>query len=139
MLGKPFSKRQSLVFAFSKILIIYTVSCLHVCLHVRIGHHSCEPRCGCRELNSEPLEEQLGLFTSELPLQPLVLAFPHIGTPKRLCVQVSVCPCPSIHVCVDLSAGADRGQKHWISWSLHNRHLRVGNQTRTFRNSSLCS
>ncbi|KAM7325511.1 hypothetical protein ACRRTK_015764 [Alexandromys fortis] len=31
----------------------------------------CEPPCGCRELNSGPLEEQAMLLTSEPSLQPL--------------------------------------------------------------------
>ena len=31
----------------------------------------CEPPCGCRELNSGPLEEQAMLLTAEPSLQPL--------------------------------------------------------------------
>jgi hypothetical protein len=36
---------------------------------------SCEPPCGCWELNSEPLEEQSVLLTTEPSLQPLSLIF----------------------------------------------------------------
>jgi hypothetical protein len=33
----------------------------------------CEPPCGCWDLNSEPLEEQLVFLTTEPSLQPLKL------------------------------------------------------------------
>ena len=35
----------------------------------------CEPPCGCRELNSGPLEEQAMLLITEPSLQPLNLCF----------------------------------------------------------------
>ena len=54
---------------------MYTVLCLHVCLQARRGHPdlttgSYKPSCGCWELNSEPLEEQAMLLTTEPSLQP---------------------------------------------------------------------
>ena len=35
----------------------------------------CEPPCGCRELNSGPLEEQAMPLTTEPSLQPLIQIF----------------------------------------------------------------
>jgi hypothetical protein len=37
----------------------------------------CEPPCGCWDLNSRPLEEQLVLLTTESSLQPLFSFFNH--------------------------------------------------------------
>ena len=51
---------------------MYVVFCMHVCLHTRRRYaeedliiDGCETPCGCWELNSEPLEEQPVLLTSE--------------------------------------------------------------------------
>jgi hypothetical protein len=59
-------------------------------LHIRVHHcflqtdqkkasdpiiNDCEPPCGCRDLNSGPLEEQSVLLTTEPPLQPVFILF----------------------------------------------------------------
>ena len=76
------------VFSYSIFLIFidFYMYIPHACLmpaEVRRGIRSpgtgvtdgWEPPCGCRELNSGPLEEQAMLLTSEPSLQPLLIVF----------------------------------------------------------------
>jgi hypothetical protein len=74
--GLPFFKILLLRFIYLCILVFY----LHVCLHdkkkasdpITDGY---DTSCGCWELNSELLEEQLVLLTTEPSLQPYGLHF----------------------------------------------------------------
>jgi hypothetical protein len=55
---------------------MYTAFCLHECLQLGGRHqisYSYKQPCGCWELNSEPLEEQPVLLTSDPSLQPMQL------------------------------------------------------------------
>ena len=53
---------------------MYTIFCLCVSAGLKRAPDlitgGCEPPCGCRELNSGPLEEQAMLLTTEPSLQP---------------------------------------------------------------------
>lgn len=52
---------------------MYTAFCLHECLQLGGGHqisYSYKQACGYWELNSEPLEEQPVLLTSDPSLHP---------------------------------------------------------------------
>ena len=61
---------------FKKIFIYYVYNILSVCMSAGqkrapdLITGGCEPPCGCRELNSGPLEEQAMLLTTEPSLQP---------------------------------------------------------------------
>jgi hypothetical protein len=60
---------------FIYLLCIQCSACIYACRQKRTPDpvtDGCEPPCGCWELNSGPLEEQLVLLTSELYLQPLI-------------------------------------------------------------------
>jgi len=61
---------------------------------------SCEPPCGCWELNSGPLEEQPLLLTSGPSLQPLVLCF-YMGKGLwgSVLMTATHCVCRSIEMC----------------------------------------
>jgi hypothetical protein len=63
------------VLIFKLIYLLYVYECLHT--HQKRASdpftNGCEPPCGCWELNSGPLEEQLVFFTAELSLQPWML------------------------------------------------------------------
>ena len=56
---------------------------------------SCEPPCGCWDLNSGPLEEQSVLLTTEPSLQPLNAVFYSNQDPRlwdEACISGWVCP-----------------------------------------------
>ena len=64
------------IFFLIYLFIYYVYNILSVCMSA--GHKrapnlitdGCEPPCGCRELNSGPLEEQAMLLTTEPSPQP---------------------------------------------------------------------
>jgi len=76
--GKEQGARAQHTFFFLKIYLFY-VSTRYTVIVFRHTERSgsitdgCEPPCGCRELNSGPLEEQSGLLTAEPSLQPNIL------------------------------------------------------------------
>jgi hypothetical protein len=67
----------SILFFFLKIYLFY-VHCRCLQTHQKMASdpitEGCEPPCGCWELNSGPLEEQLALLTVEPSLQPPLLS-----------------------------------------------------------------
>ena len=76
-LEKPERPMFSIPLSFSSFLKIYYVySVLPACMpahqktELDLIIDGCEPPCGCCELNSGPLEEQLELLTAEPSLQP---------------------------------------------------------------------
>jgi hypothetical protein len=65
----------------------------------------CEPPCGCWELNSGPLEEQLALPTTKPSPQPL-----NILKNLLVCVCVHAWACTCAHIC-HVCPGTCRSQK----------------------------
>ena len=84
----PIHLSSPIIFYFLKIYSIYFtnvwVDCCCLQTHQKKAldpiTDGCEPPCGCWELNSGPLEEQLVLLTTEPSLQPYFLFFLKTGS-----------------------------------------------------------
>jgi hypothetical protein len=89
----------------------------------------CEPPCGCWELNSAPLEEQL--LTCELSLNfKKVVVFSVKGIPEMLALGLAVCSggvvCVCVRACVRGCVGACGAQaRAHYSWEKHSGKLTI--------------